>query len=412
MLATLAALALVATLLVPQTPATAASPSLVVNGQAVPGGTLHIAGSSFASGDWLRLAWDAELLGRPFRVDRQGAFTASLVVPVDAPSGTHTVGAYRNKSTKETWATVTPVATVLVSVPQGAVPTPTPQPAPTPTPRPTASPAPTPAATPSPTPTPRPTVSPAPTVTPTAVPTPTPGASPAAFADLPGWKLVFADEFTTPIARGSFEAATAGKYYVSKGWRDTSGNGTYAPEIIAVENGMLDIAMGTYNGVIKVASFSPVPPGSLGRRGDLPGMRVAFRIRADRMVGFKGVPLMWPLSGLTTDGEIDFPESNFDVLPRAYMHRQGATGPSDQDYYFTPAGTTWQQWHDVVIEWVPGVRCEFFLDGASIGKSTNRVPSTPMHLSMQFETRLSGGAPDASVFGHVQVDRIAVWAVQ
>jgi hypothetical protein len=62
-----------------------------------------------------------------------------------------------------------------------------------------------------------------------------------------------------------------------------------------------------------------------------------------------------------------------------------------------------------VIEWVPGVRCEFFLDGKSIGRSTSRVPSTAMHLSMQFETRLSGGAPSSSVSGHIEIDRLAVW---
>jgi hypothetical protein len=238
----------------------------------------------------------------------------------------------------------------------------------------------------------------------------TPTSSTAAPPASTSWKLVFSDEFTNPIARGSFASATAGRYYVSKGWKDSSGNGTYSPEIIAVQNGMLDIAIGTYSGVRKVASFSPIPPGSLGPRGDLLGMRVAFRIRADSMAGYKGVPLLWPLSNAwPRDGEIDFPESNFDKRPMGYMHRQGATTGSDQDYYYTPLGTTWQTWHDAVIEWVPGVRCEFFLDGVSIGRSTNRVPKTAMHLSMQFETQVSGGAPSSTVSGHVQIDRLSVW---
>ena len=238
---------------------------------------------------------------------------------------------------------------------------------------------------------------------------PPPGAP---FADLPGWKLAFSDEFSTAIPRGSFEAESAGRYYLSKGWRDTSGNGLYDPRIIAVQNGMLDIAMGTYDGTIKVASFSPLPNGSLGKRGDLLGMRVEFRLRADRMVGYKGVPLLWPLSGKWPyDGEIDWPESEFDEVPRAYMHRQGATSGSDQDYYFAPEGTRWQDWHDYALEWVPGTSVEFFLDGVSIGRSRSRVPVSAMHLSMQFETQLSGGAPSSAVSGHVQVDRLAVWAL-
>jgi hypothetical protein len=122
--------------------------------------------------------------------------------------------------------------------------------------------------------------------------------------------------------------------------------------------------------------------------------------------------MLWPMSKLISDGEIDFPESNFDILPKAYMHRQGATSGSDQDWYFTPSGTNWQTWHTYVIEWVPGVRCQFFLDGVSIGKSTYRVPKTAMHLNMQFETQVSGGAPSNSVSGHIQIDRLAVWSMQ
>jgi hypothetical protein len=240
-----------------------------------------------------------------------------------------------------------------------------------------------------------------------------PGSPGPGFTDLPGWKLVFADEFNTDIPRGSFVGATAGRYLVfKKGWKDTSRNGTYSPEIIAVQNGVLDIAMGNVNGVRKVAAMTALPAGAVSAEGDLPGLRVEVRIRADRMVGYKGVPLLWPMSDYWPhDGEINFPESNFDLNPRAYMHRMGASSPSDQDVYFTPAATSWQDWHTYVMEWRPGVSVEFFLDGVSIGKSTRRVPSTPMHFNLQFETQLSGGAPADHVSGHVQVDRVAIWAL-
>lgn len=226
---------------------------------------------------------------------------------------------------------------------------------------------------------------------------------------LPGWNLVFSDDFTTPIARGSFASSTAGRYFLYTG-KDTSGNGTYSPDIIAVQNGVLDVAIGTVNGVHKVAGFGPLIGGPSST--DLLGMRVAFRIRADRMVGYKGVPLLWPKSGnWPWDGEMNFPESNFDGRPYAFMHRQNATVGSDQDWYATPLGTSWQDWHDYVIEWVPGVRAEFYLDGVSIGRSTDRVPTSAMHLVMQFETQLGGGAPSNSVSGHVQIDHLAVWAM-
>jgi len=183
-------------------------------------------------------------------------------------------------------------------------------------------------------------------------------------------------------------------------------------DIIAVENGLLDIHVQTVNGVHKVAAIRVLPPGRLSDTGDLDGMRVEYRLRADRMPGYKGVPLLWPMSqDWPRDGEINFPESNFDAAPRAYMHRQGGTTGGDQDFYPTPAGTSWQDWHTYAIEWVPGVSCEFFLDGVSIGRSTARVPSGPMHLDLQFETQLSGGAPANSVSGHIQIDYVRVWAL-
>ncbi len=90
------------------------------------------------------------------------------------------------------------------------------------------------------------------------------------------------------------------------------------------------------------------------------------------------------------------------------MHRQDGTSGSDQDYYTSPAGTTWQDWHTYVIEWRAGVSCEFFLDGVSIGKSTARVPATPMHLVMQFETQLTAEKPAASTSGYVEIDYLTV----
>ena len=141
-------------------------------------------------------------------------------------------------------------------------------------------------------------------------------------------------------------------------------------------------------------------------------MRVEFRIRADRMLGYKGVPLLWPMSGTwPRDGEIDWPESEFDRTPAAFMHRQGATTGSDQDWYPAPAGTSWQDWHTYAIEWVSGTSAEFFIDGTSIGKSTSRVPNTPMHLVMQFETRLTTTPPDPAVNGYVEIDYLKVWTV-
>ena len=220
---------------------------------------------------------------------------------------------------------------------------------------------------------------------------------------LEGSTLAFSDDFA---------AWDPSRYFVYPStWRDTSGNGTYSPDIISASGGLLNIAIRTENGVRKVAAFCPLPSGSLSNRGDLLGMRVEFRIRADRMLGYKGVPLLWPMSGVwPRDGEINWPESTFDKTPSAFMHRQGATASNDQDWYPAPAGTSWQDWHTYAIDWQPGVSAEFFIDGRSIGKSTSRVPNTAMHLVMQFETNLDGYVPDPAVAGRVQIDYLRVWS--
>ena len=110
---------------------------------------------------------------------------------------------------------------------------------------------------------------------------------------------------------------------------------------------------------------------------------------------------MWP-----RDGEIDFPEGEFDGTIYAFMHRQGATTGSDQDAFATSA--RWTDWHTATLEWTPSA-VRFYLDGKLIGTSTNRIPNTPMRWVIQNETTLSGFLPSSTTQGHVQVDYVQVW---
>ena len=250
--------------------------------------------------------------------------------------------------------------------------------------------------------TPPPSVTPSPapssTVSPTSAP---PSTTPTSTPTSP-WTQVFYDGFTT---------WDPSRYFVYPStWTNSNGTGRYGAPVTSDGNHLRINLHTDATGTPRVAGIVPIPEGSLSARGDLPNMRVEFRIRADRMVGYKGVPLLWPMSGnWPTDGEINWPESHFDAQPRAFMHRQDGTSGSDQDYYSSPAGTTWQDWHTYVIEWRAGVSCEFFIDGTSIGKSTSRVPETPMHLVAQFETQLTQVKPDPSVSGYVEVDYLTVW---
>jgi hypothetical protein len=235
--------------------------------------------------------------------------------------------------------------------------------------------------------------------------------------DLPGWKLIFNDDFTTPVAPGQFPAAVSSKWgtYLS-GWKDTSKNGTYSPQIVSFSNSMMDIYLHTESGVHMVATPYPLLPGSdpVGHPpghplGQLYG-RYAVRFRADPVPGYKTAWLLWPVSETwPRDGEVDFPDGEGDLTGTisAYMHRQGGTWVGDQDPFWTSA--TYSAWHVAVIEWTP-TKVEFFLDGASIGEATDRIPNTPMSWRLQTETALTGPAPADNSAGHVQVDWVAVWS--
>jgi len=223
--------------------------------------------------------------------------------------------------------------------------------------------------------------------------------------NLPGWRLVFNDDFTTPVALGQFPAAVSTKWdaYPSP-WLDSSKHGTYAPQIVSFHDSLMDIWLHTEAGIHMVAAAQPKPPGGDG----LLYGRYAVRFRAEPVPGYKTAWLLWPKSEVwPRDGEIDFPEGNLDSTIHAFMHQQGATSGADHDVFSTSA--RYPDWHTAVIEWAPN-RVEFFLDGASIGKATNRVPNTPMRWVIQTETAIDGTVPADSAAGHVYLDWVAIWA--
>jgi beta-glucanase (GH16 family) len=239
-----------------------------------------------------------------------------------------------------------------------------------------------------------------PTPTPTPVPTPTPSPTPQPSATPPaGWGgPIFVDEFDQAIAEGGFPSPSW--YAYPYGWRDTSRNGTYDPSIVSIHDGTLDAWIRTTAGVHRVAAFGPRLPGGTSQ---LYG-RWEITFRADSMHGYKGAWLLWPASETwPRDGEIDF-----DAAISGFVHHQGATTGSDQDAF--PTTARWTDWHTTVTEWTPGL-VVFRLDGVEIGRTTTRVPNTPMRWVIQNETTLAGFEPADSVSGHIEIERVAVWGL-
>ncbi len=241
----------------------------------------------------------------------------------------------------------------------------------------------------------------------------TSGTSTAPVGNLPGWRQVFVEDLAQPAALGGFMTSP---YYGARfkrtypfPWKDTSKHGTYdPPKTMSVANDLLNIDMHTEGSEICIGTVEPTL--AIPTRGQTYG-RYAVRFRSNAVAGFKTAWLLWPDSGLRSEGEIDFPEGNLDGTIKAFMHHASNDGTASslgtQDAFST--GASYTAWHTAVIEWTPG-KVQFFLDGTRIGTSTTKVPSRPMHWVLQSETALSGALPSKSAHAHVDIDWVAAWA--
>ena len=220
-----------------------------------------------------------------------------------------------------------------------------------------------------------------------------------AAAAVPGFRLVFSENFNAPAAAGQFLNVYGAKWDAYNGFKDTDRIGNYNQNILTVNNGILDMYLHSENGVPQVAAPVPLITGNWG--GERYG-RFSVRFRADALPNYKTAWLLWPDSNNWNSGEIDFPEGELNGTIYAFNHQIG--NPSNNAFTVN-TGRTYTGWHTATTEWTPsGVR--YYLDGALVGSSPVS-PSVPMHMILQTET---SGQPSASTAGHVQIDSVDVWS--
>jgi hypothetical protein len=242
-----------------------------------------------------------------------------------------------------------------------------------------------------------------------------PSGQPPPIGDRQGWKQVFLDDFRSNVPLGEFpeNPATVNRWWAyPSNWHDTSGNGTYdAHHTVSIKAGLLSIFLHTDpdTGIPLVAALVPKPLGGSGdpSRPNLLYARYAIRFRADSLPRYKIASLLWPASGdLLSDGEIDFPEGLLDGTIHGYVHHTNGSSPGDQDRFVTKA--TFPTWHTAVTVWKAD-RVGYYLDGRLIGKTSDRVPNTPMHWVIQTETGTVTAAPDPQTAGLFQIDWATIW---
>jgi Glycosyl hydrolases family 16 len=225
--------------------------------------------------------------------------------------------------------------------------------------------------------------------------------------DLPGWKQVFTDDFTTNVPLGSFPGAVSSDWGGYDQARDTSRKGWYSPnQVVSIQNGMMNLHLHTANGTHLVAApVAKIP--RTGRSGGMLYGRYAVRFRSDPVPGYKTAWLLWPDSGDWPDGEIDFPEGSLNGQIMAHTHHVGDPQESTTD----PTHAKYTSWHTAIIEWTPQ-SVSYILDRKVIGRETDKayIPTTPMHWVLQTETELGDQPPSDQAQGNVQIDWVAVWA--
>lgn len=239
--------------------------------------------------------------------------------------------------------------------------------------------------------------------------------------DIPGWHQIFADDFNTNVPVGGFSGcdsstrtcsglppAVRSKWWAyPDGWKDTDQLGRYTPSrTISIANGMMRLNLHTEDGIRMVAAPLPILPGAIGSEGGQVYGRYEFRFLVDRPIpGYKIAWLLWPDSeNFPGDGEIDFPEGDLDHVIGGYVHHMNGTDDSDQDAYGTAVRMA-SGWHTAIIDWT-AKSCTFILDGMTVGTTTSRIPSTPMHWVLQSET---DGVSTPSASTDILIDWVAVY---
>jgi beta-glucanase (GH16 family) len=235
-----------------------------------------------------------------------------------------------------------------------------------------------------------------------------PSGVPMPAGNIPGWREVFADNFTGTSLDSQWTAY----------WGVPGGDpgGFFDPKHVTVENGELvisaykdpsddawDAGPNTY--VTGGVSTSPSFAQTYGK------YLVRFRFGAG--VGIAHTILLWPKSN-TWPPEIDFSEDNGANRQTDYatLH-YGANNTQVQKN----VNVNLTQWHTLGVEWTPG-RLVYTLDGEGWATVTGaEVPSTPMTLDIQTQGWACGTStwekcPNATTPSHVNlyVDWVVAYA--
>jgi hypothetical protein len=228
------------------------------------------------------------------------------------------------------------------------------------------------------------------------------GSSPSGIAmpvgNLPGWRQVFTEDFTSNVTLGNWPGAYAAKWadYTYPGSHDTNGGAEWnTVKDVSASGGSADYFLHSENGKAYAAAILPRTAAQTYGR-----YQVRFKVDPG-MTGWKSAWLLWPDDDVwPAHGEIDWPEGDLTGTMEGFMHYADPNGGQD----WAPSNVAFASgWHTATTEWLPG-SVKYYLDSTLVGSFSTKVSGYPMHWVLQSESA-SGSRPTGS--GHIKID----WAV-
>ena len=222
------------------------------------------------------------------------------------------------------------------------------------------------------------------------------------WGDLPGWRMIFSDDFT-----GS--SIDTSKWILYQGEAGGDPGGYFAQSHLSVKNGSFIIRGSkdsAYNNMWITGGMNANLPTVYGK--------YLVRMRMDQGKGISMILLLWPQDE-SWPPEVDFAEDN-GANPRNFIDATCWYKSSGQEMSIvkelTSIDTT--QWHTYGVEWTAH-KLVYSIDGQTWNTLTSQyVPSVPMHLCIQTQAWSCGldweNCPDSSTPANVNM--YVDWVVQ
>jgi hypothetical protein len=213
----------------------------------------------------------------------------------------------------------------------------------------------------------------------------------APVGDVGTFKQTFTENFhTSAAANGPFARTYANAW---QPYPDGTSGIYSSSSQVSARDGVMRVAL---DGAHGTAGTFGTPNGAWSHVGG----KFSVRARAEGGDGNGAAFMVWPSSNVWADGEIDFPEGNFESTPMAFQHSM--TPGREATATSISTGVSWRKWHTYSVEWIPGRSVTYLVDGRVLRTVTVDVPTTPHRYMFQ--------VGNWGQSGHLDIDWVSTYA--